>query len=319
MVLSGGDLSLEGSRVVDVEEDPWAAWLSRRRHGGDPGLLRRMLEALAPIRDRVIAGANLQEGATALDVGCGDGLIGFAAANVVGPSGSVIFSDISAALLDRCAQIATDTGVVDRCRFVRAPASDLAPVAEGSVDAVTLRSVLIYEADKASAFAEFHRVLRPGGWLSLFEPINRFAEDHDAAPGRFLGRDLATVADVVAKVKAVYQAIQPPGTDPMLDFDERDLIRLAESAGFSELHLNLAVDVQPPEPMPWDTLLNASGNPRIPTLAEAMRQALTDEETARLTAELRPQIESGLGKQRAATAYLTARRGPPLSLGHLSR
>lgn len=294
--------------MTDAENDPWAAWLSRRRHGGDLQMLRRMLDQLAPVRDRVIAGAHLRDGGAVLDVGCGDGLIAFAAAGVVGASGTVIFSDISAALLDQCRQIATDTGMVERCRFVRAPAGDLAPIADGSVDAVTLRSVLIYESDKRSAFAEFHRVLRPGGWLSLFEPINRFAEDHDRAPGRFLGRDLTAVADIVAKLKAVYEAIQPPGTDPMLDFDERDLIRLAESAGFTELHLRLAVDIAPSEPMPWDTVVNASGNPRIPTLAEAMHQALTDQETARLIAELRPQIESGLGDLRAASAYLTARR-----------
>jgi ubiquinone/menaquinone biosynthesis C-methylase UbiE len=36
-------------------------------------------------------------------------------------------------------------------------------VADGSVDVVTTRSVLIYVAEKAQAFAAFARVLRPQG------------------------------------------------------------------------------------------------------------------------------------------------------------
>ena len=45
-------------------------------------------------------------------------------------------------------------------------------MADGSVDVVTTRSVLIYVKDKAAALREFYRVLKPGGRVSLFEPIN---------------------------------------------------------------------------------------------------------------------------------------------------
>lgn len=294
--------------MTEAQEDRWASWLARRRHGDDPELLRRTLEYLVPVRDRVIAGAHLAPGATALDVGCGDGLIAFAACDEVGDSGSVIFSDVSEPLLQRCRELASEAGMADRCRFVRAAASDLTLIDDGSVDAVTLRSVLIYETDKTSAFGGFHRVLRRGGWLSLFEPINRFAADAEAEPGRTYGRDLSAVPDLAAKVRAVYEAIQPRDTDPMLDFDERDLVRLAEAAGFTEVHLQLNAEIEPVESMAWDTFLNSSGNPRIPTFGEAMGEALTLAEAARLTAELRPQVERGLGEQRSAVAYLTARR-----------
>jgi ubiquinone/menaquinone biosynthesis C-methylase UbiE len=47
---------------------------------------------------------------------------------------------------------------------------------DASVDAVTTRSVLIYVAQKQQVIHEFCRVLKPGGRLSLFEPINRFGE-----------------------------------------------------------------------------------------------------------------------------------------------
>ena len=127
---------------------------------------------LAARRDKVLDFAQLAEG-DVLDVGCGEGLIGFGA--LARGAGYVIFSDISEDLLAACREAAADLGVVDRCRFVRASADDLAAVGDASVDVVTTRSVLIYVADKQLAFGEFARVLRPGGRISLFEPINRFA------------------------------------------------------------------------------------------------------------------------------------------------
>ena len=52
--------------------------------------------------------------------------------------------------------------------------------------------------------------------------------------------------EIAEKVKALYLLLQPPNTDPMLDFDERDLIAFAEKAGSKEIHLELQVDVKPP-------------------------------------------------------------------------
>jgi arsenite methyltransferase len=71
-------------------------------------------------------------------------------------------SDISQDLLDFCRQAAADQGDLARCLFVHTPADDLSPIDDASVDVVTTRSVLIYVADKRSAFAEFARVLRAG-------------------------------------------------------------------------------------------------------------------------------------------------------------
>ena len=136
--------------------------------------LEQTLAYLYPVRDRVLDHAHLREGETVLDVGSGDGLIAFGALERVGPSGTVIFSDISQDLLDHAHTLAEQMGVLDRCRFLRATADDLAAIADSSVDVVTARSVLIYVTDKPRAFAEFFCVLRSGGRISLFEPINRF-------------------------------------------------------------------------------------------------------------------------------------------------
>ena len=294
-----------------METDIWADWLRERRFGGDEEQTRRGLEQLSKSRERVLDRADLAAGETLLDVGCGDGLIAFGA--LARGAGEVMFCDISKPLLNDSRTLAERAGVLDRCRFVVAGADDLAPVADESVDVVTTRSVLIYVQDKARAFAEFFRVLRPGGRISLFEPINRFGSV-DRRHESFWGFDLGEIGDLAEKVNAVYDAIQPLDEDPMLDFDERDLLVLAERAGFFPLHLELEADVEPSRVMSWEAFANVAGNPRIPTIAEATEQVLTAEERSRLVEHLQPLVESGGGVWRLATAYLSGRkpgfRGP---------
>src|ERR1700678_3865572 len=132
--------------------DRWHRWLLNTRFGGDAEARQRLLtERLYPVRDKVLDKAQVQPGETLLDVGAGDGLIAFGALERLGPSGRVIFCDISQDLLYHCRAAAAGEGLLDRSRFLLAPADSLAGVADASVDVVTTRSVLIYVKDKASA------------------------------------------------------------------------------------------------------------------------------------------------------------------------
>jgi arsenite methyltransferase len=286
--------------------DRWYRWLRDVRHGGDAAQLEQLEQELAAYRDRVLAGASLRPDDTLLDVGTGDGLIAFGALERLGPAGRVIFSDISADLLDHCRAAVTEAGELGRCDFVTASADCLDAIADACVDVVTTRSVLIYVADKAAAFAEFRRVLRPGGRISIFEPINSLMGDCGAR--EFFGYDVAPVAEIAAKVQASFAAIQPPGLDPMLDFDDRDLVRLAERAGFADVRLDLEVSVRAVRPrIAWETFLRSSGNPKLAPLGVMLEKALTPAELTALTAHLRPLVEAGQGTDRRALAYLTAR------------
>jgi ubiquinone/menaquinone biosynthesis C-methylase UbiE len=277
--------------------------LAARRYGGDPDMRRRMQEELVPVRDRVLDRSGLSPGDALLDVGCGEGMIGFGA--LERDAGHVVFSDISDDLLDFCREAAEELSVSERASFVKAGAADLAGIADASVDVVTTRSVLIYVPEKARAFGEFFRVLRPGGRFSSFEPINRFGmEERNEG---FWGYPSDGVGDLAQRVEQVYAEIQPL-SDPMLDFDERDLIKLAEAAGFFPVELELHAFVRPVEPRPWEAFLHSSGNPKIPTIAEAMDQALTREERERFSAHLRTLVEEGRGVWRMAHAYLRAEK-----------
>src|SRR5215472_1977116 len=102
--------------------DRWHRWLMNVRFGGHAVARECGLAALYPVRDTLLDKADLQPGDTVLDAGTGDGLIAFGALERLGPSGHVIFSDISQDLLDHCHAAAAAEGLLDRCRFVLASA-----------------------------------------------------------------------------------------------------------------------------------------------------------------------------------------------------
>jgi ubiquinone/menaquinone biosynthesis C-methylase UbiE len=285
--------------------DKWAEWVLARSHADDAEQKRRSLEFLGPIRDRVLENARVRPGEAVLDVGAGDGLIAFGAMPLVGEAGRVVLCDVSQDLLDHCLSAAKELGVAERAEFVRAAAEDLSPIPDGSVDVVTTRSVLIYVQDKDAAFREFHRVLRPGGRMSIFEPINNYFPDD---MNDFWGFDAHPVRDLVEKiwVSEGWDAPNHPN-DPMMNFNERDLLRDAEAAGFVEVHVELVIDVEPGTWVEdWDRLLGTSPNPNARTTAEAIAAALTREEAERFEAHLRPLVDAGRGLKRSAFAYLRA-------------
>ncbi len=292
--------------MVEAARDKWADWLLRARFGGDPVRRAGMMEKLGPVRDRVLDNAQLSEGDTVLDVGAGDGLISFGALDRVGATGVVILQDISADLLSHARTFADAGGLVDRCRFVQGSASDLDAILDASVDAVTTRSVLIYlpAAQKAGALAEFRRVLRPGGRISLYEPINRFGvpePDHI-----FEGYDVTAVADLAARVRVVRDC-EGPENHPLLDFDERDLLSWVEDAGFGDIRMAYEVEIVPGGWHDnWESFIGTPGNPLDPPLGETIAAALAPDEAERLEQHLRPLVEGGRGVRRFASCYLWA-------------
>ena len=289
--------------MTDSGQDIWIQWLLKGRFGGDPERMKKMLDWLYPVRDKVLSHINLEDEEILLDVGCGDGLIAFGALEKF-ETCRVIFSDISEDLLNHVRGLTQEMNLQNRCQFVHASADDLSMLGDESVDAVTTRSVLIYVSAKQQAFKEFYRVLKPGGQLSIFEPINRFA--FPEPPHRFEGYDITPVMEIAQKLKDVYERIQPSGIDPMGDFDERDLIAHAEKAGFKEIHLELQIEIKPSEDEDWSVIMHTAWNPKVPTLEEAIRQALTPDEAETFVGHLRPLVESKQGIHRSAIAYLWA-------------
>jgi arsenite methyltransferase len=291
-----------------MPRDRWAEWILERRFGGDAGAAEHMLTNLRRVRDRVLDRAELAGGETLLDVGCGDGLIALGALERC--AGRVIFSDISDDLLEVCRSLAGDD---PRAEFVQAAAEDLNAVEDESVDVVTTRSVIIYVAAKAQVFAEFFRVLRHGGRVSMFEPINSFSDFK--REGHFLGIEMGDLGPLAERVLARYDAMSS-GEETMLDFDERDLLELAHAAGFDRVDVELEAGIERGRlwgsvPPPLDQFLKAAPNPNAPTFEEVLDAELDGTEREAFLAYLRPRWEAGEMTNRHAVAYLRARKAVP--------
>jgi SAM-dependent methyltransferase len=297
---------------TEPARDRWASWLLRGRFGGDAELRDRTLAQLAAVRDGVLERAELHAGDTLLDVGCGDGLIGFGATDLVGRSGHVILSDVSADLLAVCREIAanltaeaadTAESADQRFEFVHTGLPTLDGIGAEAADAVTTRSVLIYVEDIAASFAALHRVLRPGGRLSIFEPINRF--NFDERPDRLWGFDMTGLDEIRSKMRTEIDGYR---LETMVAFDERDLFAHAEAAGFVDLRMTYQAEVVRTGEGTVDSLLAMAPNPLVPALGQIVSAALEPAEEAAFRERVAAELAAGRRQMRLATVYLSARR-----------
>lgn len=117
-------------------------------------------------KQQVLAALELRPGQTVLDVGCGPGTDLLDLARAVTASGAVIGVDIEPSMVDEATRRVADTPWVD----VRLGEAGALPVAERSVDRARADRMVQHVADPAAVFAEFRRVLRPGGLACVAEP-----------------------------------------------------------------------------------------------------------------------------------------------------
>ncbi len=109
--------------------------------------------------------AALKAGETVLDLGSGAGNDAFVAAAEVGPQGKVIGVDMTPEMVALARRNAEKTGH-DQVSFRLGELEHL-PVDSDSVDVIISNCVINLVPDKAAAFREMARVLKPGGRFVL--------------------------------------------------------------------------------------------------------------------------------------------------------
>ena len=269
-------------------------------HGGDRGDLRAQLHGMwasvaaswgehadyADARGAAITATMLKlsaprPGDRVLELACGAGGAGIAAARLVGPAGEVVLSDVVAEMTAIAAARAAAAGLGN----VRTLTLDLDRLAQPdqAYDVALCREGLMFALDPARAAGEIRRVLRPGGRVALAVWGAR-----DRNPW------LGIVFDAVSAQLGA--PVPPPGVPGPFSLDDPGrLARLLADAGLADV-----VVTEVPAPLrsasfdTWWTRTSALAGPlaqRLAALPQDARRALR----ARLTEAVRPyQTPAGL-------------------------
>ena len=180
-------------------------------------------ERASGVTTRMLELAALRPGDRVLELACGPGGLGIAAAEDVAPDGEVVLSDvapemvaIAAARAERAGRRNVSTAVID-LEQIDQP--------DGSYDAVLCREGFMFAVDPAQAARELARVVKPGGRvvLAVWGPRER---------NPWLGLIFDAVS---AETGAV---IPPPGVPgPFAQSDARRLHGLLADAGFDDVRV----------------------------------------------------------------------------------
>ena len=142
-------------------------------HGGEPCPFALAWIVDNPLRRRymgkVLDQIGIRPGERVLELGPGPGAFSVEAARRVEPGGTLVAVDIQPRMIAALEEKVRQGGVTNVETHV-AGAYDL-PLEDGSVDRAFLVTVLPEIPDRHRALLELHRVLKPGGVLSISEEL----------------------------------------------------------------------------------------------------------------------------------------------------
>jgi arsenite methyltransferase len=121
---------------------------------------------------------RIEPGSVVVDLGCGAGTDLLIAAQMTGSAGRVIGVDMTATMLDRAHQSATEMGLGNV--ELHESLIEALPLDDASVDVVISNGVIDLVPDKNAVLDEVDRVLRPGGRLQLADVVIHHEVSEDA-------------------------------------------------------------------------------------------------------------------------------------------
>jgi arsenite methyltransferase len=312
--MADSPLSTTPISSLDAPMDEWSEWLLHHRQADDPIYGKAVRDAVEGYATRVLDAAQLAPGMTLADIGTGEGIIAFRALERIGPSLRVILTDVSAPMLHHAETMAAQRGVREQCTFLECSADNLYEIADSSMDVVTTRAVLAYVSDKRAALREFYRILKPGGRISLAEPLFQDESYFVQALRQAVEAQGPKPTDLFLPLLHRWRAAQFPDTDekralsPIVNYSERDLLSFIRDTGFGEIHLQLHIDVMPSAVPSWDVFLDISPHPWAPPLRRILAEQFTSEERTFFEAIVRPTVESGDHITTDRVVYLNAQK-----------
>ena len=213
-------------------------------------------------------------GERVLELACGPGGVGIAAAERVGPTGEVVVSDVVPEMTSIAAARARVRGLTN----VRAAVIDLEAIDEpdAAFDVVVCREGLMFAAEPARAINEIRRVLRPGGRLAaaVWGPRAR-------------NPWLALVFDAMSAQLGV--PFPPPGIPGPFSLDgEQTLVELLTDGGLTDITVTEVSEPLHAESFDeWWSRTRALAGP-LATIVESLPEDTTAELVDRLRDAVAP-------------------------------
>jgi len=243
-----------------------------------------------PWAEILVERIGVQPGDRVLDVASGTGVAARQAAQRAGPSGRVVATDASEAMLAHAATTSA-APTASPIEYVPAPATEL-PFRDDAFDALLCQQGLQFFADRPAAVAEFHRVLQPGGVAG----IAVWAAGHGLEPFE----DYSEVM-LAAEVEPPYPRAYEASSYCMAG---EEINALLTGAGFTSVDTSI-VELTIAWPDAATRVAGISGTPFGPLVA-----ALSPERRAALESELagRGSTPDGEPLRRASVAVLAVAR-----------
>jgi SAM-dependent methyltransferase len=177
----------------------------------------------AVVTAAMLESAQPQPGECVLELACGPGGAGLAAAPLVTPGGEVILSDVAAGMTAIAAARAGALGLAN----VRTLELDIEDIdqPDGAYDVVLCREGLMLVADPAAGAREIARVLRPGGRAAIAVWAAR-----ERNPW------LGLVFDAVSE--QVGRPVPPPGMPTPFSLGDPDRLRALLTDGLQDVRID---------------------------------------------------------------------------------
>lgn len=176
-----------------------------------------------------VAFAGVLPGETVVDIGSGAGIDCLLAARKVGPSGHVIGIDMTPIMIEKARKNAEKAGLTS-VEFRFGDAENM-PVENGTADWIVSNCVINLSPNKLRVFQEAHRVLKPGGKVSISDIV---VEQMPWPLSRSAALHCACVAGAISESKYL-EAMRLAGfadarVTERIYYDRDEVLQLLESA-----------------------------------------------------------------------------------------